>query len=1360
MRKETLVVLFFLTLTIFSNTSKVAASVDTSTITTPTQPTNFNIQQSIDNPSIINISWSTESSSQTRFEVSKNFYSNGGGGSTYSIISSNIDPNLRIYSDGVSALGYYYYYIKACNNSGCSATSSKSIMITAPTAPTTISSTKNTNSATLTWRDTSSNESYFKILRGTSLGNLTQIATGNKDTASYTDMNLSPGTYFYGISACNSLGCSSVANFANSVTVINSTNSTTPTEDAGITTAPSSPANIMTEITSISSIKISWGDVTNETTYKINRSFNGGASTLVYTNGANTLYYYDNGLTPGTYKYTIQACNGTLCSTGTASSVVTIAPTATTNEVIVLPDPIVTSYLTTETINPTQNSTLFYTSANASYCKIGYSDGTATQNNAPITNSIILYGKDHLLGVTISIECFNIKNASSKSVKTLTVTKPSTENTSLTAPLVPSNLQTVATSSHSVTIAWKDNATNETGYKISKSINDGPTTLVFTSEANVTSYVDSNISTSGTHTYYVQACNGVTKTNCSLAISEKGYVANSKEEAEAVLQETSTVPDAPTSVNATRTYLGGVPSNTIHLSWSDTSKNRTGFSILRSSQSSVVELPTVNGSTFFYDDNNLKPEIYTYYIKTCNEMGCSLTSTKTDEIIIPEVVMATNQEELTSLLEISKAVGNTTPGTFINIIPKEEVSTPQKAFTTTTLADGSFQIKVPDGVYIVEGITPVKVVTLAYGKVTNVVEKITTGVKKITGTITFPSGTLITNAEVSAYKKETGEWLTTTPDASGNYTIKVSPGVWDVSIRPKNGTVSDWEGQKTLNTASFSNQDIHENRNVDLTILQKTSNLSITVKNEEGLPLSDIGVLMDTVSSSDTQNTNTSRKILTEKTDSNGFSTLHTSAGKYFIRILIPSTLEYSDVSEITAMLTSNETKSISVTLKKKINTTSKITGLTTFNDGTPTEAFISAWSNEGDRLGINTSSKGSFSFETKIGTIWHIRATKDSNGKAYSSDEQTVLAATTNNMVEFSFVKSELITLPSQVSVQKKATEQVIISSNNGARFTLPANSVNSDSSIEVAIKPTVEAPSQSISALVSTAYDITVKNSNGQKFTKLTTDAEILIPYNEGELSTRGTTLQNVTPSYYDENLKSWIPVPNFTINTIKKVFVLHVNHLTRFALIAAADTTAPTSPTSVVSDYITPTDVRITWKNPAQDFDHVKIYRSEKQGTFGNIIASEVFSNSFIDKTNSLAGKVYYYTIRAVDKAGNESNNQDQLAFVSKGTTLASSKKASSLLLPPGQESSGLITQKLSLGSEGDDVIALQKALKLDGFYATGPITGYYGKRTENAVFRFQNYYKNELLIPNGYKLGTGVVGEITRKKINEIIVNGAQ
>jgi peptidoglycan hydrolase-like protein with peptidoglycan-binding domain len=81
-------------------------------------------------------------------------------------------------------------------------------------------------------------------------------------------------------------------------------------------------------------------------------------------------------------------------------------------------------------------------------------------------------------------------------------------------------------------------------------------------------------------------------------------------------------------------------------------------------------------------------------------------------------------------------------------------------------------------------------------------------------------------------------------------------------------------------------------------------------------------------------------------------------------------------------------------------------------------------------------------------------------------------------------------------------------------------------------------------------------------------------------------------------------------------------------------------------------------------------------------------------------------------------------------------------------------------LSLGSEGDDVIALQKALKYDGFYATGPITGYYGKRTENAVFRFQNYYKEELLIPNGYKVGTGVLGAITRKKINEIILKSGQ
>ncbi len=80
-----------------------------------------------------------------------------------------------------------------------------------------------------------------------------------------------------------------------------------------------------------------------------------------------------------------------------------------------------------------------------------------------------------------------------------------------------------------------------------------------------------------------------------------------------------------------------------------------------------------------------------------------------------------------------------------------------------------------------------------------------------------------------------------------------------------------------------------------------------------------------------------------------------------------------------------------------------------------------------------------------------------------------------------------------------------------------------------------------------------------------------------------------------------------------------------------------------------------------------------------------------------------------------------------------------------------------QILSVGSSGKDVEALQNFLYNEGYLTATP-NGYFGKGTEKAVKIFQSKYADELLIPNGFKNPTGMVGESTRSKINELIELG--
>jgi ABC-type transport system substrate-binding protein len=76
-------------------------------------------------------------------------------------------------------------------------------------------------------------------------------------------------------------------------------------------------------------------------------------------------------------------------------------------------------------------------------------------------------------------------------------------------------------------------------------------------------------------------------------------------------------------------------------------------------------------------------------------------------------------------------------------------------------------------------------------------------------------------------------------------------------------------------------------------------------------------------------------------------------------------------------------------------------------------------------------------------------------------------------------------------------------------------------------------------------------------------------------------------------------------------------------------------------------------------------------------------------------------------------------------------------------------------LALGSKDKEVEELQKCLAKDSqIYPEGEITGYFGQKTKEAIIRFQEKYKDEILKPYNVEKGTGEVRGKTREKLNAI------
>lgn len=91
----------------------------------------------------------------------------------------------------------------------------------------------------------------------------------------------------------------------------------------------------------------------------------------------------------------------------------------------------------------------------------------------------------------------------------------------------------------------------------------------------------------------------------------------------------------------------------------------------------------------------------------------------------------------------------------------------------------------------------------------------------------------------------------------------------------------------------------------------------------------------------------------------------------------------------------------------------------------------------------------------------------------------------------------------------------------------------------------------------------------------------------------------------------------------------------------------------------------------------------------------------------------------------------------------------------------------SRTLKLGMSGADVLELQKTLNLDtdtrvaeaGPGSKGNETSYFGLATKQAVVRFQEKYRNDVLVPVGLSSGTGFFGEKTRAKMLEVVKSQA-
>ncbi|MFM1770742.1 MAG: hypothetical protein RJA22_3271 [Verrucomicrobiota bacterium] len=198
----------------------------------------------------------------------------------------------------------------------------------------------------------------------------------------------------------------------------------------------------------------------------------------------------------------------------------------------------------------------------------------------------------------------------------LTVTDPAGFTASATVvitvqdvpPSAPSALTATAASSTRVDLAWTDNAGNETGFKIERSLNGGAFVQVATVGANVTTYADTGVSGGNSYAYRVRASN---------AYGDSAYTDP------ASASTPLPPPAAPTTLAAKV-----ISKTQINLTWRDNANNETGYYVERSLNGTTwTRIATLGANATSYASTGLTANTtYFHRVQAYNASGASAYS--------------------------------------------------------------------------------------------------------------------------------------------------------------------------------------------------------------------------------------------------------------------------------------------------------------------------------------------------------------------------------------------------------------------------------------------------------------------------------------------------------------------------------------------------------------------------------------------------------------------------------------------------------------------------------------------------------------------------------------------------------------
>ncbi|MCZ6673965.1 MAG: fibronectin type III domain-containing protein [Verrucomicrobia bacterium] len=518
----------------------------------------------------VDLSWIDHSGVETGFRIERRV-----GNGTY-ITLVNIGNNVSSFSDvTVNPLTSYTYRIFGIRFTTFSESANEASVITpdisAPNAPANlVIASQGLNHVILEWTDTSTNEDGFRVERKTGNGGYETLVELGPTNTTFTDNQVSElQSYAYRMVSYNGGGDSTPSNEVSTVIDFND------------------PTNLMALAVSSEQIDLTWDDNSiAESGYRVERKTGQGSFEIIATLEADSNNYSDTDVEPlSTYTYRVIGLGN-----GIESSPTNEFSAATPNIPV-----------------PGSADNLVVSLIDASYVVLNWADNSLDETGFRIERMVGSGGWSDYFQVAANVTSFQdleVGELETFAYRIVAfneagVSTPSNESSVFFPFNAPTILTAQASAQSRIDLTWADNSLVETGYRIERKSGEGAFEPHATVDQGISAYVDGTVTVDLAYTYRV------------VGVYDGGE-SNPTNEVSAMTSSDTIKPAAPAGLAA-----NAINFDQIHLTWTDTSDNESGFRIERmeGAEGTFAFIGNVSADVTSYTDKNLQPETsYTYRI--------------------------------------------------------------------------------------------------------------------------------------------------------------------------------------------------------------------------------------------------------------------------------------------------------------------------------------------------------------------------------------------------------------------------------------------------------------------------------------------------------------------------------------------------------------------------------------------------------------------------------------------------------------------------------------------------------------------------------------------------------------------------